>query len=221
MSDPTILTYVITGSGALAALVAAGVSIASARNSARSLRQAEQTLRIGEASLRQGQEDSRERSRPVIVAELHRIRLSHGMLELAVKNYGPSVARNVRVTFDPQLPDLQGADAVGKVTPALVDRYRGTIPMMAPGMKLSNVYFVGQPGADSRYFNSEPLPDKFTVTISYEGPGGRQYADEFHLDVRLLLKETSANPSNTDARGMDRRRIEALETIARGVVGQG
>lgn len=55
---------------------------------------------------------------------------------------------------DPPLPELQGPEAQGKVTPFLQRRYSRIVPRFAPGMVME-----GATDPD------EPVPDDFTVTI--------------------------------------------------------
>lgn len=154
-------------------------------------------------------QDSADRTRPVIVAELKPAVLTRNA-ELIIRNAGQSVARDVNVAFDPPLPVLEGAEAEGTTTPFLQRRYSRTIPTLAPGMVLDNFY---QDATDA----TEPVPDDFSVTIRYTDMHGRQYADTYELSLDALRDQTGSYPSNTDERGMQRRWVKALEAIARGV----
>jgi hypothetical protein len=157
-------------------------------------------------------QDSADRTRPVVIAELNYAVLSDHA-ELLVRNVGPSVARNVRVDFVPPLPDPEdgGSEAeVGVLTPFLQRRYSRVIPTLAPGMRLSNFYQDAE-GSE------EPVPDDFTVTISYSDDRGRKYVDSFELSMFTLRDQTVSRPSNSDPAGIQRRWVSALEAIARGV----
>lgn len=77
--DPAWVTATVAAAGVLVALVTAITGL-------RSLRQ----LRI----------DSRERSRPMMAAEHRKPPYTRGTQVLMIRNYGPSIARNVEVTFD-------------------------------------------------------------------------------------------------------------------------
>ena len=105
--------------------------------------------------------DSRDRTRPMMGAYLQPHPLSHGTSELVVTNYGSTAACDVRVSFDPPLPMLEGSAAAGKITPYLQRRYAAAIPTVAPTMRLINLYTVG---GDA---NDEPVPTDFTVTFNY------------------------------------------------------
>ncbi|MGI8577367.1 MAG: hypothetical protein ACR2KG_05490 [Nocardioidaceae bacterium] len=150
--------------------------------------------------------DSRERTRPVIVAELSDGPLADGTQMLLIRNFGQSVATDVDVAFDPPLT------AAGDTNPPtnasiITARYRRPIPIFAPGMMLSNVYrAVTGPEA------AEPAPDRVRVHVAYLGPGKRRYEDTFDLDVSLLRQV--AVPAGSDEDNRRQRQIKALEAVA-------
>lgn len=157
-------------------------------------------------------QDSADRTRPMIVAELKHAVLTQDA-ELLVRNVGQSVARNVKVDFDPPLPDPADGDAearVGVLTPFLQRRYSRVIPTFPPGMVMDNYYQDAQD-------NDEPTPDDFIVTITYFDSHGRRYTDSYDLTISTLRDQTRSYPSNTDEKGIQRRWVKALEAIARGV----
>lgn len=157
-------------------------------------------------------QDSADRTRPMLIAELKHTVLTRDA-ELLVRNVGQSVARNVKVDFDPPLPDPADGDAeerVGVLTPFLQRRYSRVIPTFPPGMVMDNFY---QDAED----NDEPVPDDFTVTIAYTDSHGRKYTDSYDLTMGTLRDQSGAYPANTDEKGIQRRWVKALEAIARGV----
>jgi hypothetical protein len=157
--------------------------------------------------------DSRDRTRPMMGAFLRPDVLTNGVSELVIKNYGPTAATRVRVTFDPPLPKLEGTDADEQSTPFLQRRYAHEIPTIAPGMELANIYQTFQ--GDMCY---EPLPNDFTIHFSYsDALGDHAYAESYALSVETLRNATGSYPSNTDDKGMRRRKVKALEAIARGI----
>ena len=126
----------------------------------------------------------------MVAAEFRDALPSRGTLYLVIRNYGPSVAKNVRVSFDPEIPDPAPEAARESVVPFLKARYARTIPTLTPGTELRNVYYVGE-SQGGFFINSEPTPERVTVTISYESADGRQtYTDAFDLDVELIKGET-------------------------------
>ena len=159
--------------------------------------------------------DSRDRSRPVMTAELRPRLLSHGMSELAIRNAGQSVARNVAVTFDPPLNGPEEINGTPTMLSFLKNRYEKTMPTIAPGMELTNIYGITK-GDGSRDLK-EPAPYDVTVAITYSDEHGRAYSSTYELTIDIMRNATVSNPSNEDERGMRRRWANALETIARGV----
>lgn len=85
-------------------------------------------------------QDSRDRSRPMMVAQLQPAVLNVQHSELKVTNAGPSVAKNVRVEFDPALPVLDETTHGDRNAFYLQRRYSKVIPTVPPGMVLWNVY---------------------------------------------------------------------------------
>lgn len=130
----------------------------------------------------------------MVAAELRDVPYVKGTQILVVRNYGPSIARNVRVLFDPEIPDP--ADLSTSVTPFLKHRYTDAIPVLTPGMELDNIYFSGEQQGGS-WVNREPTPEQVTVTITYENDSGVQFSDEFPLDADLIRNRTYAESSGS------------------------
>lgn len=185
-------TAVATGVGAVATVIAAFVAV---------------------RTLLALKRDSADRTRPMMSADLRPVTLSQGTSELLVTNLGGSVARNVRVTFTPELPNLQGAEASGKVTPFMRRRYSNTLPTFAPGRRLTNIYAVQVPGVGGALINDEPTPDEIEVAFTYEDDRGTKYQDRYPLTLAMIRDQTSSHPSG----GPDtyaKRTVVAVETIA-------
>ncbi len=164
---------------------------------------------VGVWTLISVRQDSRDRSRPVMIAEIRPGVLSD-IAELIVRNVGPSVAKNVTFKFRPDLPVLEGPDAVGKTTPYLKRRYSRTFPTFGPGMLTHDVYqSSGEP--------FEPVPDDFTLTIDYDDAHGRHYTDSYDLSVTTLRDHTRTERHEDDESALRQRTTRAVEAIARGV----
>jgi hypothetical protein len=128
----------------------------------------------------------------MVAAELRDDRYARATQLLVVRNYGPSIAKNVRVTFDPPIPDPQ--DPSTSVMPYLKQRYSTPIATMTPGMELDNIYFTGRrEGGD--WVNGESTPDRVSVTVAYERTDGDPYVDVFHLNTDLIRQRTYATSS--------------------------
>jgi hypothetical protein len=68
----------------------------------------------------------------MVAAELRSPPYTRGTQTLVITNYGPSIARNVRVTFDPEIPDPAPKKAAKSVTSYLKRRYARPIPVLTP-----------------------------------------------------------------------------------------
>jgi hypothetical protein len=149
-------------------------------------------------------QDSRDRTRPVIIAEICAAVLAE-VGELIVRNVGASVAKNVTFKFDPEL-QTEG----GMVAPYLQRRYSRTTRTFGPGAMIHDVYQYAQGPP-------EPVPDEFTLTIDYYDTRGRHYTDSYDLSVVTLRDHTRIESSDDDLPHLQRRTTRAVEAIARGV----
>jgi hypothetical protein len=154
-------------------------------------------------------QDSRDRSRPVMIAEIRAGVLSE-IAELIVRNVGPSVARRVTFKFDPELPILEGAAADGLTTPYLQRRYSRTVPTFGPGMVMHDVYQSANPPF-------EPVPEDFTLTIDYYDAHDRHYTDSYELSVITLHDHTRTESADNDLPNLQRRTTRAVEAVARAI----
>lgn len=172
------------------------------------------TAAIAAGSLTGSRRDSRDRSRPIVVARLRKgPSTSHGVTYLVVSNLGASVARQVQVTFDPELPEYEKAPdgKAGVVAPFLRRRYESPITVLAPTQSLANIYYYS--GMTGR--NLEDVPDEFTVRVSYLDDRRRKYEDAFPLRVQDVNLETQSNPGKSND-PVERRNV-ALESISWGL----
>src|SRR5690625_3141217 len=151
------------------------------------------TAWIAKASLESAKKDSKMRSRPMMYARFAETPLAGmGRYDLVIGNAGPSVARNVSVTFDPPGLVLSDSNKEPKAANHIIKRYKDPIPNWVPEEVAHNVYFVGDD--QPRRENKEPLPDKLTVYLQYEN-------DEF-VRKRFLIfssgdrKSTRLNSSH-------------------------
>ena len=190
MIDPTWITAGAVSAGVIVALL---------------------TAAVGLSQLKQVRADSRERSRPMMAAELRKAPYTPGTQLLVIRNYGPSIARNVKVTFDPPIPDPAPERAPQSVSPLVTRRYAEPIPVIAPDVELSNIWFSGIHDHANGWENFEPTPDRFTVTITYDGPDGTNYVDPFPLDTDLINKHTYVS----DSRDPENRLKEAVKSLAK------
>ncbi|WP_421735971.1 hypothetical protein [Cellulomonas sp.] len=164
--------------------------------------------------------DSRDRSRPMVIAEFRHARDSDTTVDLVIHNAGVSMAREVSVTFDPPLVVPEGFGR--NVTDHIIRRYSSALSGLAPSQTFRNVWWAGHMVAGSSDLeNAEPTPDQVAVAINYTDDRGRPYSDTFALDVLNLLQETYS-VSSTSVKGrlktIDaslKTTSKALETVAR------
>jgi hypothetical protein len=151
--------------------------------------------------------DSRARTRPALAAFLERELLSHGTILLVLKNFGPSGASDVCVTFDPPAPGREELAALPEsdLSKWLYQRFADPVPVWAPGWSTSNVIRAGQDSLDP-----------FTVTLTYSGPDSTRYVERFPLHPDHILKETSSTPSKTDDPvKLGQQGVSALQALVR------
>lgn len=174
------------------------------------------TAAVAVWSLLAAKEDSAERARPVVVVELVPNPMIEGRMIFAVVNYGSGLARNVRVAFEPDPLIIENDRRESKASKVLVERWAEPLEMLPPGGQRRNVYYVMDPKTGE---NMEPLPDSFTVKVSYEAQRGRKsdhrYCDTFHIAMGDWQGETRS--VNTTPNAEPKRVAEALEAIARGL----
>lgn len=136
--------------------------------------------------------------------------MSHGDAYLVVENLGKTAARDLRVKFNPPLPNYEttpdGQTAV--VASFLKKRYENPIVMLAPNQRLKNLYsYIGSAGV-----NMEKMPKVVEMTVAYKGERGVIYNDKFPLDVGIYNNETQSNPGRDN--DPEKRKNQALEAIA-------
>lgn len=141
---------------------------------------------------------------------------ARAIIHLIIGNYGPSIARNVRVTFDPPLPtDETAPDGQPSMIPVLIERYREPIDALVPNVELRNAYWIGTPSANT-FENTQGTSDRMTVTISYEGDDGAPYSDPFTLDTKIVRMGSYVESSNSpDA--LRKKAVQELEKTATAV----
>lgn len=163
------------------------------------------TALYAKGTLEATREDSRARTRPVIVAELQRELLSHGTILLVIRNLGASVAKDVSVTFDPPAPDDVDSLPISDNWGWIYKRFGQPITTWSPGWTTSNVVRAGD----------DTLND-FVVTVNYAGPDDTKYEDVYHLHPSHTLNETTSNPSKvSDPIKLEQQKVSALQALVR------
>ncbi|MFE5291400.1 hypothetical protein ACFQ8T_04410 [Isoptericola sp. NPDC056618] len=136
--------------------------------------------------------DSRERSRPVIVAEYRIPERAYKRMDLVVRNAGPSVARDIDVTFDPSLGTLPLMKSGPELREAIVVRYGRRIDSLGPGHELTNIVSV-----DLAAQGESDLPLDVTVTVSYRRSRRRRYEEKYRLDAVMYAQHSFSTQSDS------------------------
>lgn len=167
------------------------------------------TAFYAKGTLAAAKDDSRARTRPVIVAEFRPELLAHGTTLLVLRNLGASIAKNVVVTFDPPAPSAVDVEALPDSVNMkwIYQRFAQPITTWAPGWTVSNVV---------RSVNEELEP--LAVKVAYQGPDDTEYEDSYELMPDHILKGTSASPSKTDdPTKLEQQKLQALQALVRTV----
>jgi hypothetical protein len=128
---------------------------------------------IAEKSLLEMREQRDAEIAPYVVAYLDGQGAINGILYLVIKNTGKTVAKDVKVVFDPPLQP-QFPDLLAKVLPP------DGIPSIPPGYEIKTTLdsFV-------TYKHSKPMA--FTVKVTYFGGiTNKPREDKYHLDLELF-----------------------------------
>ncbi|WP_258933385.1 hypothetical protein [Nesterenkonia pannonica] len=162
--------------------------------------------------------DSRERTRPIVVASVERgPKYIDGTTYVVVGNYGQTAARNVDVSWIQEFTIIDDVNDAGSNTArAFKETFEHPISLLAPGQKLSAIVrFKRQ--TINHYGDS--FPDKLDVSVTYDdGRGGkwyhlkkpRQYSDSFILQLDMYDSEIKLDRGSKD---YQQRTAEALESL--------
>lgn len=162
-------------------------------------------------ALRSTASDSRERSRPIVLAFFRKSPHNESAFDLVVHNYGTSAASDIDVEFDPPFTAEQRNDHMVK---ALAQRYDKPVPLMPPGAEITNVWwaldFSAPNGSGS---NRYPTPDEALVSITYTGNRRRRYEEKINLDTSWMKGDTST-VSSASRPGLHKQNTTSLKKIA-------
>lgn len=111
----------------------------------------------------------REQAQPYVAADMRMSEVPM-LIELFIKNYGTTAAKNVRVRADPPLSSKIHAENNGLVP--LFD----VLPTLAPGQEWCTLWDSATQRHDSG------LNDGFDLTVSYESLDGTPHSHDYRLD---------------------------------------
>lgn len=120
-------------------------------------------------------QERRDRIRPAVIVDLEMRDDLNGIVFIDVANIGQTIARDVRLTFDPLLPT--DGDASQQATQRFLSR---PIPSMPPGKRYRTI-FTYLPE------RSRELPRQYRVEVACRDAQDRvQPAEEYLLDLDLI-----------------------------------
>jgi hypothetical protein len=123
-----------------------------------------------------------EQARPFVVVDLER--WDQPFVNLVVANLGKTMARNVRISFDPPLES--SFDKKAPVPVGQLKLFTAPIPSLAPSKRIEFLF-------DSLRERPKELPSAYRATLRYEGERGPLPVDTQYLDLdqyRNLLEVT-------------------------------
>ena len=131
------------------------------------------TAVIALRQLRDARRLSEAESRPWVVVDLDLDKHPH-MIHIYFENFGKTVARNVRLSFEPPLQSTLGDRRI--------DFLDHTFPTLPPNKRIDTFFdsavAVMAPGAT--------LPRRYEVTVTYEDRNGKAYSDRYVLDIEAF-----------------------------------
>lgn len=154
--------------------------------------------------------DSRARTDPIVTAEFRIPPDSDSTIDLVIRNLGPTPARDVTLNFEPPLSVPDGGGPF--LATYIVNRYKGTIPVLSPGQELTNIWWAGRVDGN-QMVNAEPTPESVVITIGYRGVGWRRRSARYGLQVETVSSTTFA-VSSTSLKGRLKTIDASLKKIA-------
>lgn len=156
------------------------------------------SLLVARRSLRLNRQISINANRPMMMAEILMPDYAKETLRLMVSNRGKSVAKNVKVSFDPDLPNTTGqneATAVGShYSPIrrVKSIFSNTVfSTWVPGHQVDVAYWLQPEGklldGDSISDSAEGVPGIMFALLEYDDELNNHYSERFELNVRSVI----------------------------------
>lgn len=137
-----------------------------------------------------------EQSQPYVFADIRSSEHEPQLVVLLIRNQGPTVATDVRVTFSPAI-------AVDPARPDIGPLSELTVSSLAPGAQIVRACGVGSTWLDQS-------PDRITITVNGQGPHGTLAPVRHHIDMIALRQSLAAHKTLHHV-------VQAVEKIAKGV----
>lgn len=174
-----VFTLWFTRQQTAAAKQQAKAAIEQADSAKAQARSAEESARAAERQIQLTEQIRREQAEPYVVVDIRPSDHVSHVFELVIENVGPTVARNVRIRFDPPL------ERVGEASRPHWTPIRESllltqgIPLMPPGRRME--WFID---TTHERFDSD-LPMQYTATVDAEGPFGPVETLTYKIDLAV------------------------------------
>ncbi|ADU06423.1 hypothetical protein ML5_0881 [Micromonospora sp. L5] len=159
----TLLVAIISALTAVVAALFAGSQAVAATHQAR----------YAQAQLSLAEQVRKDQAQPYVFADLRPDEQDPVKVMLVVHNTGSTVAKNIRVTFDPPLSSVAMPDFAAEM-----EVLRGAIATLPPGRAVKWFFDIS-----FQLFDTPNAPRRYTVTVNADGPFGP--VEELVYDINL------------------------------------
>jgi hypothetical protein len=158
-AGPSVTDWITAIGAIVTAVVAVAALIYAARQLVEASKAREQTKQL-----------ELEKSQPYVVVTMEELDGNPAILNLVIRNYGTTLARDVRVTIDPKPESSNGGQGIQEIG------YPSVIPALAPNQQWSTTWDF------SIYRKDTDLPDLHKGKVTYLGIDGQTLTTEIVLD---------------------------------------
>lgn len=186
---------------------AATEQVAIARDQAVSARDAAETA---QRQLALAEQVRREQVEPYVVVDIRPSDHVNRIFLLVIENIGPTVARNVRVHFEPPLARVGESDPSRRWKPIRDSSLLTSgIPTMPPGHRMEWIFDVTHERLSSN------LPVEYTVTVDADGPIDKVETLTYKIDLRMYggLNKLGVKGLHDGVKSLDKL-VQATNSVA-------
>lgn len=196
MSTSEAITLLIAVVSAGAAIVAALFAGSQAVTATHQSRYAQEQLALAE-------QVRKDQAQPYVFADLRPDEQDPVKVMLVIQNTGVTVAKNVRVTFDPPLASVAMPEFAEEMAVL-----KGAISTLPPGRRIQWFFDIS-----FQLFDSPDAPRCYTVTVNADGPFGPVEELTYDIDLNDVGRSDAAAPVGkriVDELGKTRKAIEKI-----------
>ncbi|GAB3334590.1 hypothetical protein RMN56_17785 [Micromonospora halotolerans] len=190
----TLLVAVVSAAAAIVAALFAGSQAVAAT----------QQSRYSQEQLMLAEQVRKDQAQPYVFADLRPDEQDPQKIMLVVQNTGMTVAKKVRVSFDPPLQSVYSPD-FAETVPALL----GPIATLPPGRRLQWLFDIG-----FRLFEATDNPRRYNVTINADGPFGPVEELSYDIDLNDLRRHDASTSAPKKIADELKKARTALDKIA-------